>query len=203
MDGSDDWLFEAQAPVVLPFSRAAPSRSSAQILAGFPEGSAAEMLLSGDGRLAQNLLFFQLPPDLPTSGAIGLAPAPSKDDQAHPREFGNRCKELGSGSLGKLQLHKSGRATIRLGHVLYEVCAGTECACAQEVVALSADNCANIGDVRARMLCVPSIEALTAGLAGRPDRPTHAVGYAQGAGGGAGSSGAAGSGRGRGPGGAS
>lgn len=154
---------------MLPFTRARVDGSASHAAAQFPRGSAAAMLLEGgDGALASGMLFFQLPPDLPTNAALGLGgavPAPKDVDSAvHPREFANRCKELGDGSLGKLRLHKSGRITIQMGDVPYEVFAGTDCACAQQLVALSHDKCCALADVRGRMLCVPSIAALTAAV---------------------------------------
>lgn len=160
----DDWLREPEAPIVLPFCRMAEGRSTQQAAAGFPPGSAADMLLSGGGAISDNIFFLQLPPDLPTSAAPSMVPVPAKDDPANPRDFGNRCKELGSGSLGKMRLHKSGRVTFRLGEVSYEVRVGTDCACAQELMALSAEQCCSLGEVRSRMLCVPSIEALIASV---------------------------------------
>lgn len=160
----DDWLRDPQAPTVLPFQRIETPRSAAPGAPVFPPGSAADVLLHGSRELSGSIFFLQLPPDLPISAALGLAPAAGKEDAATPREFGNRCKELGAGSLGKMRLHKSGRISFRLGEVNFEVRAGTDCACAQELMALSADKCCSLGDVRARMLCVPSIASLVAGV---------------------------------------
>jgi len=101
------------------------------------------------------------------SPPLGLpVPAKGSDETLQPREFASRTKELGSGSLGKMRLHKSGKVTLKLGEVSFEVCVGTDCACAQELVALSADKCCSLGDVHARMLCIPSVESLIIGTGG-------------------------------------
>lgn len=163
---SDEWLDDPNAPIVLPFEQLgvhAPPRTHAGMR--YPEGSAADVLLSHSAE--QRLHVFQLPADLPTSPG-GAAPADgAKPERAGvPREFPNRCKELGSGCVGKLRLHRSGRVTLRLGEIWYDLCVGTQCMCAQEVVALSAEQSCSLGGVAARMLCIPNVEQLTAHTAG-------------------------------------
>lgn len=144
---------------MLPFRRPGSLRQSAT---GFPPGSAADVLLSGGDEIEGNILFLQLPPDLPTSAAHSMAPVPAKDGGVNPREFANSCKEQGTGSISKFRLCKSGKVTFQLGEVSFELRVGTDCACAQELMALSTDGCGKLGDVRARILCVPLIESLIA-----------------------------------------
>lgn len=98
-----------------------------------------------------------------SAAAPGEATKPAAGEQDVPvmakRE--NGLNRLGSGYLGKMMVHASGKVTMALGDgVVYEVQPGLPCYFAQDVVAMAPDDgtfCV-LGNVRKKLVCVPNLE---------------------------------------------
>lgn len=114
------------------------------------------------------LLFIQFPQDLPTGTAFPHAssslPKEAKDNPAFPREFQNRLRDLGSGTIGSLRIHKSGRVTMAMGKLTFEVTPSAECQSRQQLAVLDDDEGRHydLGDIEGgRLAIVPHVDVAT------------------------------------------
>uniref|UniRef100_UPI00358FF428 DNA-directed RNA polymerase III subunit RPC4-like n=1 Tax=Myxine glutinosa TaxID=7769 RepID=UPI00358FF428 len=74
-------------------------------------------------------------------------------------------KTLPEGPLGRLQLHKSGRVQLVLGHVSLDVTMGTGCSFLQELVSIRlregrGGELVVLGKVGTRLICSPDFPSL-------------------------------------------
>lgn len=78
-------------------------------------------------------------------------------------DFDDLLQNHPEGKLGKLRLHKSGKVTMLIGNVPFEVQNGLECFFKQTVVSVSNNPDAayvELGEVGRRFLCTPDIESM-------------------------------------------
>uniref|UniRef100_UPI00359022DE DNA-directed RNA polymerase III subunit RPC4-like n=1 Tax=Myxine glutinosa TaxID=7769 RepID=UPI00359022DE len=87
--------------------------------------------------------------------------------QAADGSQGSVCslKTLPEGPLGRLQLHKSGRVQLVLGHVSLDVTMGTGCSFLQELVSIRlregrGGELVVLGKVGTRLICSPDFPSL-------------------------------------------
>ena len=76
-------------------------------------------------------------------------------------------KDLGSGQLGELVVHKSGRVCLQIGGLMLDVQQGTVCSHAQEIVAMSLPDkpggsvdLHRLGAMQERLVVTPNIDEL-------------------------------------------
>uniref|UniRef100_UPI00358E100D DNA-directed RNA polymerase III subunit RPC4 isoform X2 n=1 Tax=Myxine glutinosa TaxID=7769 RepID=UPI00358E100D len=133
--------------------------------------------------MEEKFLFFQLPDSLPgqvltpqddvkvkTEVQIKTEQGGSvttREDEAADGSQGSVCslKTLPEGPLGRLQLHKSGRVQLVLGHVSLDVTMGTDCSFLQELVSVRlregrGGELVMLGKVGTRLICSPDFPSL-------------------------------------------
>lgn len=91
------------------------------------------------------------------SSSVNAAAVDSEGKEAECAEL----KKLGSGHMGKLRIHRSGKVTLLLGECELEVAAGLPCHFVQEVVSVSTsgdddDTYCQLGSITKRLVCTPS-----------------------------------------------
>ncbi|XP_027110528.1 uncharacterized protein [Coffea arabica] len=71
-------------------------------------------------------------------------------------------EELPPGFMGKILVFKSGAVKLKLGDMLYDVSPGSNCAFAQDIVAINTSDkhCCNLGEVSKRAVVTPDIDHL-------------------------------------------
>ncbi|KAF8008654.1 hypothetical protein BT93_K2348 [Corymbia citriodora subsp. variegata] len=122
-------------------------------------------LLEESGR--GKMMFFQLPPNLPSvkrsTSVKGKEKAESSaSSAADASERGCRLEDLSGGHMGKLVVYKSGAVKLKLGETLYNVSPGSDCIVAQDVAVINtADkHFCSLGELGKRAIVSPDIESL-------------------------------------------
>ncbi|XP_030463435.2 uncharacterized protein LOC115683144 [Syzygium oleosum] len=122
-------------------------------------------LLEGFG--SGKMMFFQLPPNLPSvkrpTSVKGKEKAESSASSgANTSERGCRLEDLSGGYMGKLVVYKSGAVKLKLGETLYDVSPGSDCIFAQDVAAINtADkHFCSLGELGKRAIITPDIDSL-------------------------------------------
>jgi len=113
------------------------------------------------------LLLFQMPHSLPfVEGANAPEPLPQEPNQdewdgAVPKTTSPLTGKP-AGRMGKLRIHKSGKVTMRLGTVVFDVTEAAECNFLQQVVARQehSDDLFHLGDLSGRLMLTPDLEGL-------------------------------------------
>eukprot|EP00919_Chromeraceae_sp_WS-2016_P062104 GHVR01147106.1.p1 GENE.GHVR01147106.1~~GHVR01147106.1.p1 ORF type:complete len:358 (-),score=46.91 GHVR01147106.1:958-2031(-) len=115
---------------------------------------------------AVDMIFVQLPPCLPAvclESAEGEEKKKEKGPTVGQTYRAARVEELPSGRLGKLVVRKSGRASLVLGGISYNVDLGSDCTFAQEAVCVVGDDWVVLGTPRKKMVVTPDVNALLVG----------------------------------------
>ncbi|XP_030533933.1 uncharacterized protein LOC115743330 isoform X2 [Rhodamnia argentea] len=122
-------------------------------------------LLEESGR--GKMMFFQLPPNLPSvkrsTGVKRKEKAESSTSSvADASERGCSLEDLPGGYMGKLVVYKSGAVKLKLGEMLYDVSPGSDCIFAQDVAAINtADkHFCSLGELGKRAVITPDIDSL-------------------------------------------
>lgn len=121
-------------------------------------------LLEDSGR--GKMLFFQLPPNLPSvrrsTSVKGKEKAESPaSSAADASERGCKLEDLSGGYMGKLVVYKSGAVKLKLGETLYDVSPGSDCIFAQDVAVVNtADkHFCSLGEVGKRGIITPDFDS--------------------------------------------
>lgn len=110
-------------------------------------------------------LLIQLPAVLPpmekSESGIKVKPEPgTKDSKVKSEEKEDLTTSLPKGIIGKLQYHKSGRVTMKIGSSVFELSGGTPSTFAQEVMAVrpSSKECYHLGSVSQTVIVTPKMK---------------------------------------------
>jgi len=118
------------------------------------------------------LLFFQFPKTLPlprqayadADTNMNMNTKSMGDNRKRQLDSIHGCalKELPGGFMGKLLVFKSGKVKMRLGDLLFDVSAGSNCIFPQEVVAINTreKHCCGIGEIGKLATITPDINSL-------------------------------------------
>lgn len=70
------------------------------------------------------------------------------------------------GKIGRLLIYKSGKVKMKVGDIIMDVSAGSECSFLQDIVVVDSNNkqAFVMGSVQKRMVCVPNLTQLLEGL---------------------------------------
>ncbi|EXC57358.1 DNA-directed RNA polymerase III subunit RPC4 [Morus notabilis] len=79
-----------------------------------------------------------------------------------PSAKGSKFEDLAAGFAGKMLVYKSGAVKLRLGDILYDVSAGSNCIFAEDVVTINTaeKQCCVLGALRKRAVVNPDINCL-------------------------------------------
>ena len=86
--------------------------------------------------------------------------------QKHGKAELASLKQLPQGSVGKLQVHASGRVSIKIGDAMFNLMNATPAAFLQELVVIdhppgsAQGQLTHLGYLSGRMICAPDLEAL-------------------------------------------
>ena len=87
------------------------------------------------------------------------------DIEGHLKKF--TFQNVSEGYIGKLQIYKSGKVTMRLGNVVLDVSVGTPCGFLQDLVSVHTEKdppeMVCLGHVNHRLIAVPDYESLLGG----------------------------------------
>ncbi|KAJ4973539.1 hypothetical protein NE237_006713 [Protea cynaroides] len=116
----------------------------------------------------QKMIFFQLPTSLPLVKRSATAEDNQKTESSgpsnkvRPSDKGCSLAELPAGLMGKMLVYKSGAVKLKLGDTLYDVSPGSDCAFAQDVVAMNTEekHCCTLGLLDKRAIITPNVDSL-------------------------------------------
>jgi len=170
-------------PVTLPLKR--PNSGDTEILDEAELGHSSSRAQDGELSAAEELcltervdthtpqlLFFQFPKTLPlprqayadADTNMNMNTKSMGDNRKRQLDSIHGCalKELPGGFKGKLLVFKSGKVKMRLGDLLFDVSAGSNCIFPQEVVAINTreKHCCGIGEIGKLATITPDINSL-------------------------------------------
>ncbi|KAF9371185.1 hypothetical protein CPB97_002186 [Podila verticillata] len=92
--------------------------------------------------------------------AKATGPAPVKKEE----EVEDQLQQ--EGKIGRLLIYKSGKVKMKVGDIIMDVSAGSECSFLQDIVVVDSNNkqAFVMGSVQKRMVCVPNLTQLLEGL---------------------------------------
>lgn len=137
---------------------------------GEPRMNAAVELGLTEEKEEPELIFFQLPANLPL-----LKPPSAAEDDGQPahRKKGNalkkeqkkegcRLEEIPGGLMGKLRVYQSGKVKLKLGDSEFDVSPGAKTLFAQEAAAINTKDkhCCILGEITKRAVVTPDVDAL-------------------------------------------
>lgn len=87
-------------------------------------------------------------------------PAPVKKEEVEEDQLQQE------GKIGRLLIYKSGKVKMKVGDIIMDVSAGSECSFLQDIVVVDSNNkqAFVMGSVQKRMVCVPNLTQLLEGL---------------------------------------
>ncbi|KAG0032907.1 hypothetical protein BGZ81_009855 [Podila clonocystis] len=87
-------------------------------------------------------------------------PAPVKKEEVEEDQLQQE------GKIGRLLIYKSGKVKMKVGDIIMDVSAGSECSFLQDIVVVDSNNKQSfvMGSVQKRMVCVPNLTQLLEGL---------------------------------------
>lgn len=107
------------------------------------------------------LFFIQLPSSLPITSPQMVVDDDEKKDSTSPLDpgFKNTLSQFPTSKIGKLQVYKSGKVTLKIGDISFHVSTGMSCNFLQEVAVISekAGKYYQLGEITKRMVCYPKI----------------------------------------------
>ncbi|KAK7263858.1 hypothetical protein RJT34_31455 [Clitoria ternatea] len=176
----EPWDFNSNYPITLPLRK--PYSGDPEILDEEEFGEAAtnaeydektvnpaeELGLLEKKEEHPRMLLFQFPPTLPFAKQpvsnkgkekIGTSSSVSKENT---KSKGIALEELPKGYMGKLLVYKSGAIKLNLGETLFDVSPGTNCICAQNIVAVNTaeKHCCDLGEVSKRVVLSPDVDSI-------------------------------------------
>lgn len=106
------------------------------------------------------MFFIQFPAALPLRRSSGKQ---NTDDKSRK---GCGLKDLPSGFMGKMLVHKSGKVKMKIGDTLFDVSPGHSCEFAEDVAVMNVKgkHCCILGDLPKRALVTPDIASLLRNL---------------------------------------
>ncbi|XP_043712418.1 DNA-directed RNA polymerase III subunit RPC4-like [Telopea speciosissima] len=121
----------------------------------------------------QKMIFFQLPTSLPLVKRSAVAESNQITGSAGPSsnvgssDKGCSLEQLSAGLMGKMLVYKSGAVKLKLGDTLYDVSPGSDCAFAQDVVAVNTEekHCCILGLPDKRAIVTPNVNSLLSRIA--------------------------------------
>ncbi|KAL5569877.1 hypothetical protein UlMin_026452 [Ulmus minor] len=128
---------------------------------------ASELGLTEEKKEPQMMLF-QLPSTLPffkraasTKGKEKVGSSTVSESISSSTE-GGKPEDLSGGYMGKIQVYESGKVKLKLGDVLFDVSPGTDCICAEDVLAINTTKkkCCDLGELGKRAVVTPDVESL-------------------------------------------
>ncbi|KAI3407786.1 uncharacterized protein J3R85_020753 [Psidium guajava] len=133
--------------------------------------AASELGLLEESRRGK-MMFFQLPPNLPSvkrsTSVKGKEKAESSTSSvANASERGCNLEDLSGGYMGKLVVYKSGAVKLKLGEMLYDVSPGSDCVFAQDVAAINTagKHFCSLGELGKRAIITPDMDSLLSYMA--------------------------------------
>ncbi|XP_042494828.1 uncharacterized protein LOC122074074 isoform X2 [Macadamia integrifolia] len=119
------------------------------------------------------MIFLQLPTSLPlvkrsaTAESSQTTRSAGPSSNVVPSDKGCSLEQLPAGLMGKMLVYKSGAVKLKLGDILYDVSPGSDCAFAQDVVAVNTEekHCSILGLLDKRAVVTPSVDSLLSRIA--------------------------------------
>lgn len=97
------------------------------------------------------------------AGGAGKAEGEGNGANKNKNTSSDKDKELSnmniSGEIGELRIHESGKITMKLGNIIFDVSKGGDASFVQNLVALDTENnvCWQLGDVQQRLVATPNL----------------------------------------------
>ncbi|KNA21194.1 hypothetical protein SOVF_045280 [Spinacia oleracea] len=173
----EPWNYYSYYPVTLPLRR--PYSGNPDILndeefgqlSTFDESTsnpAMELGLMGEAP-EPRMMFLQLPTTIPMTKRNSAAAGQESTSSSKPPSGSNPpvekaagLKELQAGVMGKMLVYRSGAVKLKLGDTLYDVSLGSDCAFAQDVVAINAvdKHFSVVGELNKRAILTPDVDSI-------------------------------------------
>lgn len=122
----------------------------------------------------RKLILFQIPAILSTvatpeqpgrqsdKNQLSASSAPREEERASKQDGSNPFRHVDAGRIGKIRIHKSGKAKLVLGESVFDVNPGLNCSFVQELGRIDAKNSvfASLSGIQGRLVCTPDVETL-------------------------------------------
>ncbi|KAK4256340.1 hypothetical protein QN277_009220 [Acacia crassicarpa] len=163
----EPWDYQSYYPTTLPLRK--PYSGDPEILDEEEFGEAAtnteydENAVNNAAELGlldeeeKRMLLFQFPalPFVKQSASVKGKEKVGTSSEASIK--GRNLEDLSGGYMGKMLVYKSGAVKLKLGENLFDVSVGSDCVCAQDVVAMdiAGKNCCVLGELNKRAVVTP------------------------------------------------